>query len=393
MEADIRIPRSLRELEVETGPRPRPLSGTEMKKAWNRVISDLERFARSELVTLVVNDATRPPSYPMLEPVRELLEGKVRVLFATGTHRPVTLKERDYLLGGCFAGAPWRSNDCDSPDMADIGETSRGTRVKIDPWLLDGYPVLSVNSVEPHYFAGFTGGRKSFLPGVSARETVVANHYHACLPGSGPGVLEGNPVHEDMNEALSMLEERAEIVQGNGVMHHGDLVSFFTGSCRDSFERAAAESARLSELSVRGRCRLAVLHPGAPLHVSLYQSEKALYNCSHIVEDGGAILLVSPCPEGLGAAHMEQAFVSSMDETWTTPGRNGYRIGDHAIVRLKEIRKRMTIALASHLPDELVSRMGIQPVKDLDEWVRKYPSDRTLFIPRAGFVVPRLESE
>lgn len=393
MEGEILIPSSLREVEVESGPRPRPLSGTDMEVAWNGVMSDLERFARAGVVTLVVNDATRPPSYPMLEPLRDVLDGKVRVLFATGTHRPVTLKERNCLLGGCFAGAPWKSNDCDSRDMVGIGETSRGTKVKIDPWLLDGYPVLSVNSVEPHYFAGFTGGRKSFLPGVSARETVVANHYHACLPGSGAGVLEGNPVHEDMDEALSMLEERVEIVQGNGVMHLGDLVSFFTGSCRDSFERAAAESARLSELPVRGRCRLLVLHPGAPLHVSLYQSEKALYNCSHIVEDGGVILLVSPCPEGLGAAHMEQAFMSSMDETWTTPGRDGYRIGDHAIVRLKEMRKRMTIALASHLPDELVSRMGIQPVKDLDEWVRKYRSDHTLFIPRAGFVVPRLESE
>lgn len=392
MEGDIRIPPSLREVEAATGMRPRPLSGTDLEKAWNRVMPDLDRFARAGAVTLVVNDATRPPSYPMLEPLREVLDGKVRVLFATGTHRPVTSVERGYLLGSCFAGAPWKSNDCDSRDMAFIGETSRGTKVKVDPWLMDGNPVLSVNSVETHYFAGFTGGRKSFLPGVSARETIVSNHYLACLPGSRPGVLEGNPVHEDMDESLSMLEERVEIVQGNGVMHLGDLVSFFTGSCRDSFDKAAVECARLSELPVRGRYRLLVLHPGAPLHVSLYQSEKALYNCSHVVEDGGVILLASPCPEGLGAPHMEQAFISSMDGRWTTPGRDGYSLGDHAIVRLKEMRKRMTIALASHLPDELVSRMGIQPVEDLAEWVRKYRSDQTLFIPRAGFVVPRLES-
>lgn len=392
MEGDIRIPPSLRDVEVESGTRPRSLPGSDLEKAWSGVMSDLERFARAGVITLVVNDATRPPSYPMLEPLREVLDGKVRVLFATGTHRPVTSKERDHLLGDCFTGAPWKSNDCDSREMVGIGETSRGTQVRVDPWLLDGYPVLSVNSVEPHYFAGFTGGRKSFLPGVSARETIVANHYHACLTGSLPGVLTGNPVHEDMNEALSMLEERVEIVQGNGVMHHGRLVSFFTGSCRDSFERAAAESARLSILSVRGRYHLLVLHPGAPLHVSLYQSEKALYNCSHIVKDGGVILLVSPCTEGLGAVHMEQAFISSMDETWTTPGRDGYRIGDHAIVRLKEMRKRMTIALASHLPDELVSRMGIQPVEDLTEWIRDHRTGQTLFIPRAGFVVPRLES-
>jgi nickel-dependent lactate racemase len=276
--------------------------------------------------------------------------------------------------------------------MVFIGSTSRGTPVSLDPWLFEGGSVVAVNSVEPHYFAGFTGGRKSFLPGVASRETIVRNHYNACLPGSLPGRLKDNPVHEDMVEALAMLEERVEIIQGNGVMHRGRLVGFFAGSCGDSFAKASEASAALARVSVPGRSRLVVLHPGEPLHINLYQSEKAIYNCSSIVEEGGTLLLVTPCPEGLGASHLRQAFISSMDEGWKVPDSDSYVIGDHAIVRLQEMRKRLTIALASSLPDELVLEMGMEPVHDVRSWIMARDHDDAVFVPSAGFVVPCLEN-
>ena len=362
-----------------------------MRRAWEALSKELGAFSRRGLVTVVVNDSTRPPSGHMLAPLREVLDCRVRVIIATGTHRPVTAEEKDMLLGDLFPEASWKNSDCDSSDMVFIGETSRGTPVSLDPWVLDGTPVIAVNSVEPHYFAGFTGGRKSFLPGVASRETIVRNHYHACLPGSGPGVLAGNPVHEDMSEALSMLEERTEVLQGNGVMHGGDLIHFFAGSCTDSFTEAASASRRHSSLSVPGRSELVVLHPGEPLHINLYQSEKAIYNCNHLVQDGGTLLLVSPCPEGLGADHLRSAFISSMDEGWRVPGSHDYVIGDHAIVRLKEMRQRLTIALASGLPDELVRSMGIEPVHDIESWIDELGPSSITFIPSAGFVVPVLE--
>ena len=385
------IPEILYGMEVSKPADPPPLTGQQVKDAWSDVIPDLNRFRNSESVTLVVNDATRPASFPMIAPIEKVLGDKVKILFATGTHRPVTPEEKSILLGGCFRDASWKNSDCDSPDMVNIGKTPKGTPVCMDPWLFDGNPVVSVNSVEPHYFAGFTGGRKSFLPGVSSREAIVMNHYHACLPGALPGKLDGNPVHEDMMDALDMLEERVKIIQGNGVIHRGRLVHFFAGTCRDSFVKAVGASAELSTITVPNRSPVVVLHPGEPLDINLYQSEKAIYNCSSLVEDGGCLLLVSSCGEGIGADHLEKAFVTSMDEGWNTPDQNRYNLGDHTIVRLKSIRKRISLALSSSLPDRMVKRMGIEPVHDIESWIRQKNCDRSLFIPGAGFVIPVTE--
>ncbi|MBN2587474.1 MAG: DUF2088 domain-containing protein [Candidatus Fermentibacteraceae bacterium] len=385
------IPDFLRENEIKSDAEPQPLTDRALTEAWEELEPDLRRFSGSGIVTIVVNDATRPPSRPMLEPLESMLDCAVRILFATGTHRPVTEEERTRLIGNCFPDASWKNSDCDLPEMVFIGRTSRGTPVSLDPWILDGGPVIALNSVEPHYFAGFTGGRKSFLPGVASRETIVRNHYQACLSGSEPCRLEGNPVHEDMVEALAMLEARVEIIQGNGVMHRGRLVGFFAGTCTDSFARASESSASLARIPVQERSELVILHPGEPLHINLYQSEKAIYNCSHIVEDGGTLLLVTPCPEGLGAEHLRQAFISSMSEDWKIPDTESYALGDHAIVRLREMRKRLTIALASDLPDDLVREMGMEPVHDVRSWVIARDHTRAVFIPSAGFVVPYLE--
>lgn len=388
---DCEVPGSLRRVEVRKTVIHEPLDGSAITREWERLAPSIRRMAGRGLVTLVVNDSTRPPSGPMLAPLEDMLDCETRVLVATGTHRPVTEEEKEVLLGGCFSGSAWKNSDCDSDGMVLIGATSRGTPASFDPWILDGGPVIAVNSVEPHYFAGFTGGRKSFLPGVASRRTIVSNHYLACLPGSEAGKLEGNPVHEDMAEALAMLEERVEILQGNGVMNGGELVGFFAGRCTESFDRAAGLSRELSRLPVPRRAEVLVLHPGEPLHINLYQSEKALYNCSGMVAEGGRILLISPCPEGLGADHLRQAFVSSQDPLWKTPDRDGYRIGDHAVVRLRKMRERLSIALASGLPEGIVREMGMEPVNDVESWLGRFEGSSIMFIPSAGFVVPCLE--
>ncbi len=388
MKEGIQIPELLQEIEVSNPVAPMFLSDGQVRDAWAGVMPDLVRFGQSEAVTLVVNDATRPACYPMIEPIEQILCDKVRILFATGTHRPVTQDEKSTLLGDCFSDAPWKSSNCDSPDMVYLGKTPNGTPVSMDPWLLDGNPVIAVNSVEPHYFAGYTGGRKSFLPGVSSRESIVMNHFHACLPGSLPGKLDGNPVHTDMMEALSLLEDRVEIVQGNGVNHRGRLVHFYAGTCRESFLKASGASAVLSTVSVPYKSPVVILHPGEPLDINLYQSEKAIYNCQSVVEDRGYLLLISSCVEGLGADHLEKAFIASMDEGWNTPGRHQYNLGDHTIVRLKNMRKRINLALCSTLPDSIVEGMGIEPVHDIESWITQKKCDRPIFIPGAGFVVP-----
>jgi len=134
-----------------------------------------------------------------------------------------------------------------------------------------------------------------------------------------------------------------------------------------------------------------ILHPGEPLDINLYQSEKAIYNCNSIVEDGGHLLLVSECSEGIGADHLEKAFALSMDENWNAPEQHQYSLGDHTIVRLRNLRKRISFALASSLPDSIVRGMGIEPVHDIEAWIRQKKCDSPVFITGAGFAVPVVE--
>lgn len=370
---------------------PPPLTPSRIASVWDPVLPELEELVSGRLpITLVVNDGTRPPSHPLLAPLGRLLTGRVRVLFATGTHRAVTPGEKEELLGGLFPGAPWESSDCDSGEMVLLGTTSGGTPVKVHPWVVSAGAVLSVNSVEPHYFAGYTGGRKSFLPGVSSRESVVANHFLACSAGSAPGCLEGNPVHLDMMEALALLEARTRILQCNGVVHRGHPVHAKAGSCTESFMDAVRVCSDLSTVRPERRSAVVVVHPGEPLDVSLYQSEKAIYNCHHIVEDGGVILLVSPCREGLGAPHLREAFLASMEPDRPAPTRETYRLGDHAVLRLREMRRRIRLALASDLPRDLVTSMGIEPVGDPAAWLDHQRCAEPLFLPDAGTLVPVL---
>lgn len=328
-------------------------------------------------ITVVVNDDTRPSPSRYLAALQPVLAGRARVLFATGTHRPVTCREGWSILGEGFAGnVVAESNMCDDGTHIHIGTTSRGTAVEIHPWLLEG-PVLAVNTVEPHYFAGFTGGRKSFLPGVSSRKTIVQNHFLACLPGALPGKLSGNPVHEDMMEGAAFLAGRTEIIMVNGVSR-SDTV--FCGSFDTSFYKASEVAAVECGVSVRERYASLEVRPGRSLEISLYQAMKAVFLWESAVEDGGELVLAAGCIEGLGASQMERLLLTSSASIAVPRFHEEYLFGDHAAIRLQKIRNRISLSF----------RTGID-MKKFGFCVP--PHSCKTVIENAGFSFPVMETE
>jgi nickel-dependent lactate racemase len=310
---------------------------------------------------VVVNDATRPAcALELLEPVAGALAGRCRVLVATGAHGDVDRETKDALLPEPLRDSPWCTNDRGSGPRVRMGRTSRGTLVEIHPWLAGGGPVLLTGSVEPHYFAGFTGGRKSVLPGCSSYRSIEDNHWLACMPGSGPAVLEGNPVHEDMEEAAGMLARTCPVTAACCVVRGGEIAAAATGGHREVFRACVAEASRLLCRPV-GRAPSLLLRPGAGLESSLYQSMKAVYNWAGSVLPGGAVLLSSPCRDGLGAPHMHGLLTGSRPGD-RMPARGSYRLGDHSAARLSAIRASVRLFLESELEDGLVRELGFTPV-------------------------------
>lgn len=292
-------------------------------------------------LTLVVNDSTRSSPAAVLAGLQGALPGDTRVLFATGTHRKVLPGEETLILGEGFrAGAVRMSSSSHLGDFVPAGTTSRGTEVYYHPWLMEG-SVLAVNSVEPHYFAGFTGGRKSFLPGCSARRTIEQNHWLACGESACVARLKGNPVHEDMAEGAEMLFARTECLMVNGVHGRDDV---FCGPPAESFQKAVEVAEKAHGVHIDGRYGSLKVRPGGSLEINLYQAMKAVFLWESAVADGGSLILEAPCPEGLGAPQMDRLLRRSAT-TVPKPSRKEYRLGDHAALRLSGIRRRIRLFL------------------------------------------------
>jgi nickel-dependent lactate racemase len=373
-----------------------PLSPGSTADAWAAVEADLDRLMRLPgRKVVIINDNTRStPTDVILSPVREILQGEVEIIVATGTHRSLTLKEKDAILGSSFSATPWRNHDSDDSEaFTHLGETSRGTPVEVSSRVVEAAAVVSVNSVEPHFFAGFTGGRKSILPGVASRRSIVMNHYFACDPEASVMRLEGNPVHEDMMEALSLLTESVPVIQANAVLSGEEMISLHVGDPVSSFEKAVPESTAASSVELPEQVDTLIAMVDNPLDINLYQSQKAIYNCEGAVRDGGVLLLVSACEEGIGSPTLPEAIRRSRDSSWNTPSGEDYVLGDHTTAKLSRILERISVRISSRLPDGSMTGIGLHPVADVLTWLESRDPCSISVVPDAALVVPRVAGE
>ncbi len=217
-------------------------------------IKDFLQNCRTLLV--IVNDSTRGiPSAQLLEhlyPHWQHLE--VKYIVATGAHRHSTELELEKIFGSIYHTS--RKNiyihDAENDEMTEFGVTSFGTPVKFNRIITKVDKIINLNSVEPHYFAGYTGGRKSFQPGIAAYQTIEINHSLAMQPGSSLLELQGNPVHDDMMEAVEMIEK--EIFSINTVLNSkNEIIAAVAGNWKNSFYETVkiAEKIFLQPCSIR----------------------------------------------------------------------------------------------------------------------------------------------
>jgi len=270
-------------------------------------------------VVVVTSDATRAvPSRALLDALMPELvaagvaDDEVTVVIATGAHRAATDAEVEQMLGPRWAAALRVVNhDAHAADLVGIGRTSRGTPVAICPEVAQADLRIALGVVEPHEFAGFSGGRKAILPGVAGYATILANHAPDRLtdPLTAAGSLTGNPVHEDMIEAVRMigpvfilnvtLDERLRataVAAGDCEAAHAVLAGFV----RDSVG-----------VEADGTPNVIVTGPGSPLDLSLYQSVKALGAVGPLAGARTRVLLLAACDEGVGSNDMVDLFAAA----------------------------------------------------------------------------------
>ncbi|GMU92249.1 MAG: hypothetical protein AMXMBFR4_13070 [Candidatus Hydrogenedentota bacterium] len=267
---------------------------------------------------MVCSDAYRHTGVDRLLPtlVEELNGAGVRdesihFFFASGTHKPPAPPQMERILGaGMYARFATRTHTHDPYNASlhkYVGSTTRGTPVEINCELLEFDRIILTGAVVLHYFAGFGGGRKSIVPGLASARTIAHNHSLNLDPVEPRmkssvriGALDGNPVAEDMLEAARLVPVHGII---NTVLNRqGEIAGVFVGEI-DAAHRAATALARsLFVVPIRERADLVIASAGDA--ANYVQSHKALYNAYQAVKPSGHIILLAPCPEGLGGEHI-----------------------------------------------------------------------------------------
>jgi len=366
----------------------------------------LECSKKAKSVLIIVTDATRPtPTSKVLEHLYPGISKHpyVKFIVATGSHRAPTEKELESMFGRFYEEFKSRIFVHDSKkdsDVVYVGKTSRGTEVSFNKMVLDTDLLVPINSVEPHYFAGFTGGRKSFLPGVSAFKTIEMNHSHAIEPGAQPLRIKGNPVAEDMNEALGFIKHK-KIFAVQTVMSGGNsLFAAFVGDIRGSFEAAIKSALDLYSVPLSKKGNIVVTVAAPPLDLNLYQAQKALEHGWPALEKGGIMVLVAKCWDGIG----EPAFFELLSRVKTKKEiddmlKKKYVLGHHKAARIMSMCTDFELWAVTGLDDKFVINAKMKPYNDvqtaIDDAILKIKSrglePSVVVLPNGGLIVPRVK--
>ncbi len=323
-------------------------------------------------VLVIINDATRPtPTNLVLDEIAGLLDAaEARFIVATGAHRAPTDDEYRQILGPHHDRLRPRVSAHDARDdssLADLGKTRNGTPNLLNKAVFGADRIVVIGSVEPHYFAGYTGGRKAFLPGVAGFATVQANHKVALSPLARALVLERNPVGQDMDDALNLIHVPTFSIMT--VLDKDQRLAWCSaGDIRASFKDAVDKANSIYSVPIDALFDIVVSAARYPMDIDLYQSQKAIDNGSLALADGGTLIMVSSCRDGIG----DKTFLDLMGSASSPDGvlekiGSGYRLGFHKAAKIALIARRAEILAYTELDPDLVRKAFIKPCADLQE--------------------------
>ena len=345
---------------------------------------------------IVTSDITRPmPSCTVLPHVlKELNDGgipdcDITVVFALGSHRAHTEEEKKKLVGEAVYG---RVACIDSKgEFTHMGTTGRGTPVDIFKPVADADIRICLGNIEFHYFAGYSGGSKAIMPGVS---TIQCNHSRMVREEAKAGAIAGNPIREDIDEVCErfvpvdfivnvVLDEKKRIrrcVSGHFIEAHREGCRFLD---------------RLYKVRIPKKADIVVVSAGGyPKDINLYQAQKALDNSKHAVRDGGCIIWTASAYEGLGEGVFEK---------WMTGHEKAhdmiehisqdFQLGGHKAAAIAMVLEKAGIILCSDLDPDFVRSIhlipGTNPQAELDAALERYGRDASVIVmPYGGSTLP-----
>lgn len=384
----------------------RPLADAEIGAAFEAPVGSSpldELIEAGDTVLIVVSDATRATGSAQIVNllVRRLIQngiepGAMAIIFATGIHRPVRPEEKAELLTP-FIAQRLRTVDHDADDASQlitIGEID-GTPVKVNRALREFSKIILTGAVGFHYFAGFTGGRKSICPGLAGSQTIAATHMLALdfkqggrRLGIGPGLLDGNAVNEECERIAAIIDPAFAI---NAIVDdHGRTEKVFAGHWRTAHRLACHHYLAAHSLPIGEKRECVIVSAGgSPYDINLIQAHKALDMAAQACAEGGTIILLAECPDGLGRPDFLKWFESADSSALEGRLRTGYEVNGQTAWALLNKAERWRVCVVSNLAEEDVRRMRMIPAGSLTEALAGIDTRAQGYImPRGAALLP-----
>jgi len=356
-------------------------------------LKDLLIQKKAEKVLIIVNDITRPTPYeiilsPLLEELHQVGIKKENIIFviATGSHRGNSKKEIMEIFGEDIAGCyKFINHDDQKSQMKDFGQFPR-----LRGGFCDYHRVIV-----PHYFAGFSGGRKSILPGICGRKTIETNHANMVDPDARAGNLKGNPVHEEMQEAAEKVGVDFNINVVTDENHQ--IIEIVAGELYASWLKGVEVCKKTYLCPIKHKAEVVITSPGGyPKDINVYQAQKALENAYQAVKPGGTIILFAECPEGYGQVTFERWIeeASSIDDIINRLKKK-FVLGGHKAYNIVRMAKEVEVLLISSLPQDKVRKLFCIPMDNITSALRyveeKHGEDfKAYILPLGNTVLPQL---
>ncbi len=368
-----------------------------------------DEFANdTDKLLVIVNDATRPtPTAKILAYLLPVLSSHpdVKFLIATGVHRAPTEEEYRFIFGDTypvFRRKIYVHDARKNEDMTYLGTSKNGTEMSINKLVPEYRNILVIGSVEPHYFAGYTGGRKSFLPGVASYKTIEMNHKLALSDTACSLSLKGNPVNEDMVDAMNVLKDLNIFSIQTVLTGDHNLYAVTAGDLHKSFDAAIEYSKKVFCVPLKKKGNIVISAAPYPMDIDLYQSQKALDNGKLALDDEGIIVLVSKCRDGIG----EDAFLGLLCKA-DSPQKvldilgDEYKLGYHKAAKMAQIGIRAKMWAVTDLDEDSIKKALLTPYKDIQRAVddaiklmkAKGKKPRIIIMPAGSLTIPIIKGE
>lgn len=366
----------------------KPMSDSDIFKSLDKLVSSkyssLAEFMADGTILFIVNDVARStPTAKILALVdkylgktgKDLRSRDAGVIVATGSHGAPPEDGLKMILGDFYEHFKQRlmihnARECQAEH---IGDSKVGTPVKIDRKILGFDRIIAINSVEPHYFAGYTGGRKSLIPGICHFDTIQANHRFALSEKSKTLSLEGNPVHEDMMDIAGMIvdyltRKGTEVMAINCVDIQGAIHGFSAGDIFECWRALIPKCNELFTVKVKGKFDIIIAEAIYPHNRILYQALKCFENAKLALREGGIIILDAKCDGGVGPDNFYKLMTSApTSEEIIEKVKRNYTLDAQKTTNILEFLEKNRMYIASELPDDVVENVYCKPFGNVDK--------------------------